>query len=253
MKNILSFFQLFFYFNSPSYFLKVVTAGMFEMHCDEIIRTLTKRAENVRSRLLTKMLQDHQVANKQLCDEYEAIAEKALTSPSNTEHLMELRSYIQQIQNDTMFDLESRLVNTKERLSFLVDFVTLSPADVRMNNSVFQWHQRMPEVFGEHQKIVDANRAQYENALKSRRERFIEDLDGYAKQVDEFQTFGEMAEINRYLKKAQALQNRLDVAGEKVCHLFKFFVSFDYFCLSLKGIISTKQKKNFLVFLKIKM
>jgi len=195
---------------------------MFEMHCDEIIRALTKRAENVRSRLLSKMLQDHQVANKQLCDEYEAIAEKALTSPSNTEHLMELKTYINQVQNDTIFDLESRLVTTKERLSFLVDFITFSPGDIRMNNAVFQWHQRMPEVFQEHQKIVDANRVQYESALKLRRERFIEDLEGYAKQVDEFQTFGEMADVNRYLKKAQALQARLDMAGEKVNCEFKY-------------------------------
>ena len=98
----------------------------------------------------------------------------------------------------------------------MVDFITFSPADIRMNNAVFQWHQRMPEVFQEHQKIVDANRVQYESALKLRRERFIEDLEGYAKQVDEFQAFGDMAEINRYLKKAQALQARLDTAGEKV-------------------------------------
>lgn len=189
---------------------------MFEMHCDEIIRTLTKRAENVRSRLLSKMLQDHSVANKALSNEYEAIAEKALTSPSNTEHLMELKSYIETVQNVTIFELESRLVNTKERLSFLVDFVTLSPGDIRNNNSVFQWHQRMPEVFQEHLKIVDANRLQYENALKLRRERFIDDLEGYAKQVEEFQTYGDMKEVNRYLKKAQALQQRLDTAAEKV-------------------------------------
>lgn len=189
---------------------------MFEIHCDEIIRALTKRAESIRSKLLTKMMQDHQVANKQLCDEYELIAEKALTTPSNTEHLMELKTYINQVENETIFELESRLVITKERLSFLVDFVTFSPADIRMNNSVFQWHQRMPEVFQEHQKIIDANRLQYESALKLRRERFIEDLDSYAKQVEEFQGFGDMAEINRYLKKAQALQARLDTAGEKV-------------------------------------
>ena len=69
----------------------------------------------------------------------------------------------------------------------------------------------------EHQKIVDANRAQYENALKLRRERFIEDLDGYYKQVEEFHSFGEMNDVQRYLKKAQALQSRLDMAAEKVC------------------------------------
>lgn len=37
---------------------------------------------------------------------------------------------------------------------------------MRLNNSVFQWHFRMPEVFEEHKKIINANRLQYENSLK---------------------------------------------------------------------------------------
>lgn len=198
------------------FYLKVVRIGMFEIHCDEIIRSLAKRAESVRSKLLNKMMQDHQQANKELCDEYEAIAEKALTTPSNTEHLMELKAFIHKVQNETIFELENRLIGTKERLSFLVDFIPFTPADIRMNNAVFQWHQRMSEVFVEHQSIIDANRVQYENALKMRRERFIEDLESYSKQVEEFQEFGDMNEMNRYLKKAKALQARLDAAAEKV-------------------------------------
>jgi len=47
-----------------------------------------------------------------------------------------------------------------------VDYASFSPADMRLNNSVFQWHFRMPEVFEEHKKIINANRLQYENSLK---------------------------------------------------------------------------------------
>lgn len=198
---------------------------MFELHCDELIRALSKRAESQRMKLLTKMLQDHQTYNKTLCDAYEEIAEKALTSPSSTEHLMELKSYIAQVENETIFELENKLISTKNRLGFLLDFVAFSPADIRMNNSVFQWHQRMPEVFLEHRKIVNANRMQYENALKMRRERFIEDLDGYSKQIEEFHSFGELHEISRYLKKAQALHSRLEVASNKVLIVKELTVS----------------------------
>ena len=47
-----------------------------------------------------------------------------------------------------------------------MDYASFSPADMRLNNSVFQWHFRMPEVFEEHKKIINANRLQYENSLK---------------------------------------------------------------------------------------
>jgi len=195
---------------------KVVKVGMFEIHCDELIRGISKRVESIRSKLLQKMMKEHQIHNKALSDEYEAIAEKALTAPENTEHLMELKAFIAEVQNETLFALQERLVKAKERLSFLVDFVTFSAADVRLNNSVFQWHQRMGDVFEEHKKIVHANRIQYENALKMKRERFIEDLESYSKQIEEFHAFGDMNEMSRYLKKAQALQARLEIAGEKI-------------------------------------
>lgn len=196
---------------------------MFELQCDELVRGLSKRAENIQSKLLTRMMQDHQSLNKRLCDEYEEIAEKALTTPANTEQLMQLKEYINNVENETIYELENRLVKAKERLSFLIDHVTFSPADIRQNNGVFQWHHRMPDVFVEHQNIINANRIQYENALKMRRERFIEDLDSYSKQIEEFQSFGDMYEINRYLKKAQALQSRLDAAGEKVFYKISAF------------------------------
>lgn len=49
-----------------------------------------------------------------------------------------------------------------------------------------------------------------------RRERFVEELESYSKQLEEFQTFGDMPEVPRYLKKAQALHQRLESAAEKV-------------------------------------
>lgn len=39
---------------------------MFEVHCDELIRGLCKRAENLKEKLLQRMMKDHQFANKRL-------------------------------------------------------------------------------------------------------------------------------------------------------------------------------------------
>ena len=53
--------------------------------------------------------------------------------------------------------------------------------------------------------------------MQLRRERFIEELESYTKQMEEFHLFGDMQEINRYLKKAQALDAKLQAAADKVC------------------------------------
>lgn len=101
-----------------------------------------------------------------LCDDYEQIAEKALTTPSNTEHLMELKAYIEKVESDIIFTMEKRLMESKDRLTFLSDFAQFSPAEMRLNASVFKWHGRMPTIFEEHKMIVSDRRTQYEEALK---------------------------------------------------------------------------------------
>ncbi|XP_033628553.1 dynein heavy chain 7, axonemal-like isoform X2 [Asterias rubens] len=195
---------------------KVIRLGMFELHCDELIRALAKRAETLSGRLLARMNMDHAEANRKLCDEYEAIAEKALTTPPNTEKLMELSAYIEGVEKKTIFELEKRLTLSRDRLAFLVDYASFSPAEMRLNSSTFQWHERMPEIFSEHKQIVQEKTSQYQKGLELKRERFQEELDGYSKQLEEFSSFGDLSEVGRYLKKAQALTARLEAASEKI-------------------------------------
>ena len=42
------------------------------------------------------------------------------------------------------------------------------------------------------------------------------ELEGYQTQLQEFSSFGDLQEIKRYLKKAQALHARLEEAAEKI-------------------------------------
>jgi dynein heavy chain len=44
--------------------MQIIRLGMFEVHCDELIRTLSKRAESIVNKLLSRMSKDHQQANK---------------------------------------------------------------------------------------------------------------------------------------------------------------------------------------------
>lgn len=68
-----------------------------------------------------------------------------------------------------MIDLEEKLAESKNRLTFLVDYVTLSPADIRLNNNTFLWRDRMGAIFEEHRKIIDEKTKQYQDGLKVRK------------------------------------------------------------------------------------
>ena len=51
----------------------------------------------------------HDILLSSLSDEYETIAEKALTTPANTEQLMDLKAYIEKVEKETIFQLEKQL------------------------------------------------------------------------------------------------------------------------------------------------
>ncbi|XP_069790709.1 dynein axonemal heavy chain 7 isoform X7 [Narcine bancroftii] len=151
-----------------------------------------------------------------LCLEFEKIAEKALTTPPNTETLMELKAFVQKVEVKDMAELELKLIEAKNRLAFLVDYITLTPSDIRLNNQTFHWSGRMTEIFEEHKRMVAEKEEQYQQGLRLRIERFEEELESYAKQVEEFPTFAELSDVGRYLRKAQTLTTKLNQAMEKI-------------------------------------
>ncbi len=130
--------------------------------------------------------------------------------------MMELIEYVKKTESVTMHDMERELDRSKDRLLFLMDHAQLNPSDMRMNSQVFEWHSRMADIFDEHRNTVRQKREEFEVNLRYRREKFVEELDSYRKQVDEFQNFGDLQEMGRYLKKAQNLDDRLEAALVKI-------------------------------------
>ena len=49
-----------------------------------------------------------------------------------------------------------------------------------------------------------------------RRQKFIQELESYERQIDELKGLGDLQEVNRYNKKAVALRVRLEEATEKI-------------------------------------
>ena len=92
------------------------------------------------------------------------------------------------------------------------------------------------------------------------------ELEGYDKQLQEFQNFSDLLEVKRYLKKAQGLQAKLEEAAEKIegfnneedafewdrtQYPLKTKVTstlLDYFIMSVQYLSMTLKQGNALVF-----
>ncbi len=87
------------------------------------------------------------------------------------------------LTSDKIFTNEREIFFFKVKAFKNVTFLQFSTAEMKLNTKTFQWHAKMPKVFEEHDGIIKEKTAEYQKALKLRRERFVEELEGYNKQV----------------------------------------------------------------------
>lgn len=101
-------------------------------------------------------------------------------------------------------------------LNFLVTYTELKKEDYDLNTVLFTWPQRIVPVFNEGDNIVTRSRLSNQDELKSRKEKLTTEMDGYAKQLEEYHSFGDSNEIGRYLKASQKLSSRLENVAERI-------------------------------------
>lgn len=73
---------------------------------------------------------------------------------------------MQKVETRDMLELEQKLADAVNRVAFLIECVSFSPADIRLNSNVFQWYARMPDIFEEHRKIIKEKTDQFQDGLK---------------------------------------------------------------------------------------
>ena len=92
-------------------------------------------------------------------------------------------AYMNQTENETLPELEQKMNLAKRQLFVLFDFATLSPHELRLNSSTFSWSGHISDVVADSKQLIDAKTRQFQDALRFRIERLVEDLESFAQQV----------------------------------------------------------------------
>lgn len=136
------------------------------------------------------------------------MSDKALTIPKNTADLMALIDYVNDVERVTLLAMEQRLQEILKYMLFLSDHVLFTPVEMKQNNNTFLWYLRMPKVIEEHRQMVESKMQTFQDKLNAKIKKFREDLEVYAKMVDDMQYNGSIEDLSRYHKKATQLENR---------------------------------------------
>ncbi|KAI8929016.1 dynein heavy chain, N-terminal region 2-domain-containing protein [Entophlyctis helioformis] len=187
-----------------------------ELHCSDFIRDLADRAMSLANRILEKMAMDYHAANNTLIMAFEEMAKKITTMPANVEDMVSLQKYIDQTRSVSMKTLEDAVEEAKKKLNFMITYSELKREDFEMNTVLFTWPQKIGPIFTEGESNLLKSRAANQDDLKSRKDKLMAELEGYGKQIEEYFSYGDYSEINKYLKAAQKLQSRLDSVAERI-------------------------------------
>ncbi|XP_039301684.1 dynein heavy chain 7, axonemal-like [Solenopsis invicta] len=202
--------------NIPLEFRWTAFTELFEVRRHHTIEYLVSTAAHLKDKLISKMVADYQHKVRLIGDDYQNIADQALSIPPNTSELMKLQTFIYKSETETVFQLEARLAEVMKYIIFLSDYHHLTPVELKNNNFAFQWYHTMPEIFGKHREIVASKTGEYQATLKARIEKFEQDLQLYAKYCNELQYWGNIEEIQRYKKKAASLSQKLIAAMDTI-------------------------------------
>ncbi|XP_022247843.1 dynein heavy chain 7, axonemal-like [Limulus polyphemus] len=195
---------------------KIVDLGMFQLDFQELYESLASQTESLLEKLLNHISNEQQEESKRICDEYKQVVDKALSIPKNTQELMISKAFVEDVKKNKLPQLKDALMESCHQISYIVEYLPLSPLEIQQNSEAFQWQAGMDEVFINHHAIIQEKEVEFQEALKVCREMFIDELESYSIQIEELMTMGELEEVSRYLKKARELEKHLQEAADKV-------------------------------------
>eukprot|EP00794_Sanderia_malayensis_P007414 gene7414-8234_t len=194
----------------------VAHMDIMRLDCDDLKRGLASKAHGYAEMLLTRLAEDHRKENQRICAEFELLKDKALCVPKDTKEMNDLIKYVEQAQQKTLIKLKEDIKESQHRLAYLLDHYSFQLDDITLNSTVLNWPTQINPVFDESDEIIAASQKKGESALTEKREKVMLELDRLKKQVGEFNEFGDMDLMLRYLKDVQAVQRKITELAETI-------------------------------------
>ncbi|KAF7398391.1 hypothetical protein HZH66_006288 [Vespula vulgaris] len=202
--------------NIPLEIEKTMFEKFFEISLKTFIEFLVNEVTDFKDALINHLVTIYQDIAENIIQEYKTITDNILSQPANTAVLMELIAYVRKIEDITLTNLEDELQTVMDHILLLSNYHLLTNEEINRNNTAFQWYHKIPEILEDNRLMVEIKMREFQDALKVRYQKFKEELQAYAEQVEEVQYWGDIDEVFRYQKKAQTLENKLIAAMEKI-------------------------------------
>jgi dynein heavy chain len=189
---------------------------MIYLDCEVLKQELAQKANALIQRLVDQIADTNRKTNLSICEQYEKISAKAMKLPVDTEELVELMKYVDNVKEKEIVNLRDDITRGQKRLMFLLNNTFLSEEDIKMNGVTFTWPTRIMPIFDLSKKRMLQKKVKAQEDLKTKINSTTEELNDCFEQVGKFQDFGLMSELSEYLKKIRKIEEKLAELAEIV-------------------------------------
>ncbi|KAI9224435.1 dynein heavy chain and region D6 of dynein motor-domain-containing protein [Blastocladiella britannica] len=189
---------------------------MVRLSCESILTMLAARAVDLATLVMEKVAAQTRKDHAVLADQYAAIAAQLTHEPTNVEEMAALQKLLDKVRGDDVPRLEALVEACRTRLNMLFQYHDMSKDDYDLNSQLFSWPHRIYPSFTTCEELIASSRRANEEELHQRREKLTTELETLSRQLADFSSYGDVDEIQKYLKIAQKYQTKLDSLGERV-------------------------------------
>ncbi|XP_052058680.1 dynein axonemal heavy chain 3-like isoform X1 [Mytilus californianus] len=193
----------------------LIPMHLFLLDCTKINKWLIERVNFLTDVMVTNIKEMSKTFNTGICEQYNTILTKVSVHPENTEELVRLKNYVENLKCGELLQLKDKQEVAVGNVMFLLTYAKLPKEDIGHNTNTFSWADRIAPIIinsdNELQKTCDI----YKKRLEDRKKAFKESLNSTAAKVKGFTVKHKMSEDEKYLGEIQQIGRDIEEFTEE--------------------------------------
>ncbi|CAL7933869.1 unnamed protein product [Xylocopa violacea] len=167
-------------------FRNKIPLNMIEIDCTIVNNTIRQILYELRTEVCDFFADELRNNNRDLCSNFDKIAETISKMPEKTQDVVELYNYLCESRDSTMFNLRRRLARSIELILFLFNYQSPTDEDIQLNSRTITWPKEMDTVMDLANARLNMRKEYLEEVLRIRRDNFEQKIHHMQLAIDQF-------------------------------------------------------------------
>ncbi|XP_067685210.1 dynein axonemal heavy chain 3-like [Haliotis asinina] len=188
----------------------LIPMHLFLLNCTHINKWLIDRARSLIDIMVNKIIATSLNFNRGICKQYDQIVKNSAQQATNTEELVRLIDYVENLKVGELLELKDKLEVAAGNLMFLMEYGILPSNDIIINNNTFTWPDRIMPIVRNTENKLQREHDMAVSRLKDKKKKFAVELADAARKVAAFSTRDRMSEAKQYKAELDEIASRLE-------------------------------------------